>query len=101
MRVSRSKAGNINVNKKVTGGKVNIQGGQVVKADELKYLRSTIQNNRQCFSKQRINIKLTVYLYSAKCIYIYTLMIGLHRLTFITVKHLYSLWFTLAFQQHY
>lgn len=35
------------VNKSETGGKVKMQGAEVVKVDEFKYLGSTIQSNGQ------------------------------------------------------
>lgn len=47
MQVSRRKIEYMCVNERKTGGKVNIQGIEIVKAVEFKYLCSTIQSYKQ------------------------------------------------------
>uniref|UniRef100_A0A3B4DPZ4 ribonuclease H n=1 Tax=Pygocentrus nattereri TaxID=42514 RepID=A0A3B4DPZ4_PYGNA len=48
MKVSRDKTEYMCVNEREAGGKVKMQGVEVVKVDDFKYLGSTIQSNGQC-----------------------------------------------------
>uniref|UniRef100_A0A3B4CLA2 ribonuclease H n=1 Tax=Pygocentrus nattereri TaxID=42514 RepID=A0A3B4CLA2_PYGNA len=48
MKVSRDKMEYMCVNEREAGGKVKMQGVEVVKVDDFKYLGSTIQSNGQC-----------------------------------------------------
>ena len=48
MKVSRSKTEYLCVNEKEDGGTVSLQGVEVTKVNEFKYLSTTVQSNGEC-----------------------------------------------------
>ncbi|KAK3524988.1 hypothetical protein QTP86_012195 [Hemibagrus guttatus] len=69
MKVSRSKTEYMCVNEREGGGTVRLQGEEVKKVQEFKYLGSTVQSNGECGKEQLIVIKL------AQCQYALPLLV--------------------------
>ncbi|KAK3571161.1 hypothetical protein QTP86_003665 [Hemibagrus guttatus] len=59
MKVSRSKTEYMCVNEREGSGTVRLQGEEVKKVQEFKYLGSTVQSNGECGKERRKNVSLT------------------------------------------